>query len=61
MCLPAILSDRGAFIKAVRQGISGLVVKEAIIVSGERDLFIRLLETTSANLNRFYRRKNTQS
>ena len=54
---PVVLTDRGAFIQAVRQGIPGLVVKMAVTVLGERDLFVRLLETTSANLSRFYRKK----
>ncbi len=54
---PEVLTDRGAFIQAVRQGIPGLAVKQAVAVLGERELFIRLLDTTSANLSRFYRKK----
>ncbi|MEM9154932.1 MAG: antitoxin Xre/MbcA/ParS toxin-binding domain-containing protein [Cyanobacteria bacterium P01_F01_bin.33] len=54
---PAVLSDRGAFIRAVRQGISGTVVKQAVQIVGDRELFVRLLDTTSANLSRFYRKK----
>ena len=54
---PAVLTDRVAFIQAVRRGIPGLVVKQAIAELGERELFIRLLNTTSANLSRVYRKK----
>lgn len=54
---PTLLSDRGEYLKALRQGISGAIIKEAINELGERDLFISLLETTSANLNRFYHKK----
>lgn len=54
---PTLLSDRREYLKALRQGISGAIIKEAINELGERDLFISLLETTSANLNRFYHKK----
>ena len=52
---PNVLTDRSAFIAAVRQGIPGRAVQEAIAVFGEQELFIRLLETTAVNLSRFYR------
>ncbi|MEO0837199.1 MAG: MbcA/ParS/Xre antitoxin family protein [Cyanobacteria bacterium J06642_3] len=51
---PTLLEDRGAYIRAVRQGISGKVVELAIKALGERDLFVSLLSTSSGNLNRFY-------
>ncbi len=52
-----IFSDRVAFIRQVRQGISGRVVVEAIeAFGGDRELFVRLLETTSGNLHRYYKR-----
>ncbi|MEO0801068.1 MAG: antitoxin Xre/MbcA/ParS toxin-binding domain-containing protein [Cyanobacteria bacterium J06642_2] len=54
---PAVLNDRGAFIHAVRRGIPGAVVQQAIAIVGDRELFVRLLDTTSANLSRFYRKK----
>ena len=54
---PTLLEDRGEYIKAVRQGISGAILPEAIKELGERDLFIKLLETTSANLSRLYRKE----
>ena len=51
---PNIFTDRSVFIAAVRQGIPGKAVQEAIRTLGERDLFIQLLDTTAANLSRFY-------
>ncbi len=51
---PNLLKDRAEYIQAVRQGISGTIVKQAIQLLGERDLFVRLLGTNSANLSRFY-------
>lgn len=52
-----LLEDRRAYIQAVRKGISGAIVQQAIKVLGERELFIRLLDTNSANLSRFYHQK----
>ena len=54
---PAVFEDRSAFVAAARQGLPGLVVKQAVHVLGHRELFVRLLGTTAGNLNRFYRRK----
>ena len=51
---PTLLEDRGAYIQAVRQGIPGKIVELAVKALGERDLFVRLLNTSSGNLNRFY-------
>ena len=48
--------DTNAFIRAVRDGISGKVVKQAVDVVGQRDLFVRLVGVSSANLHRVYRR-----
>ena len=42
----------------VRAGIPGEVVKRAIEIIGSREMFVRLLDTTSANLSRYYRKKN---
>lgn len=51
-------TDPAAYIKAVREGIPGTVVKQAIeAMGGNRELFIRLLNTTSANLSRYYHKK----
>lgn len=55
---PAVYCDKVAFIQTVREGISGSIVKEAIHALGDnRELFVRLLETTPGNLHRFYKRK----
>ena len=51
---PTLLEDRGEYIQAVRQGIPGKIVELAVKALGERDLFVRLLSTSSGNLNRFY-------
>jgi len=53
----AVFSDHERFIEAARKGLSGKIVKQAVDALGHRDLFVRLLETTTGNLNRFYRRK----
>lgn len=51
---PTLFEDRGAYIQAVRKGIPGKIVELAVNALGERDLFVRLLSTSSGNLNRFY-------
>lgn len=54
-----VFDDPVAFIHAVREGISGEVLKEAIdALGGNRELFVRLLETSPGNLHRFYKREN---
>lgn len=52
-----IFTDNVVFIRQVRAGISGQLVRRAIKVLNERDLFVTLLETNSSNLHRFYKRK----
>lgn len=55
---PETFTDPAAYIQAVREGIPGTVVKQAIEeMGGNRELFIRLLNTTAANLNRYYHKK----
>jgi putative toxin-antitoxin system antitoxin component (TIGR02293 family) len=54
---PTLLENRTAYIQAIRRGISGEIVKQAVQVLQERELFIHLLNTNSANLSRFYRQK----
>lgn len=54
---PAAFADRLAFIQAVKSGLSGEVIRQAVDVVGHRELFVRLLGTTSGNLSRLYRRK----
>ena len=53
----SVLNNQAEYIAAVRAGISGNVVKKAIEIIGSRELFVRLLNTTSANLSRYYRKK----
>lgn len=56
--IPAtVFSDRAALIQAARRGLPGGVVKQAVGILGHREVFVRLLETTGGNLNRYYRRK----
>jgi putative toxin-antitoxin system antitoxin component (TIGR02293 family) len=54
---PSALSDRADYIRLVRAGIPGEVVRKAVDLLGNREMFVRLLHTSSANLSRFYRRK----
>jgi putative toxin-antitoxin system antitoxin component (TIGR02293 family) len=51
------ITNRASFIRSVREGISGDVVKQAVKIFGNRDLFVRILGTTSSNLSRYYRLK----
>lgn len=44
------------FIKAAREGVAGKVVKQAVDVVGQRDLFVRLVGVSPGNLHRVYRR-----
>ena len=46
------------FIRAVRKGISGKVVKQAVNVVGQRDLFVRLVGVSPGNLHRVYQRSS---
>jgi len=57
--LPAVaFTDQAAYIRIVREGIPGSVVKQAITAfGGNRELFIRLFNTTSANLSRYYKKR----
>ena len=54
---PTLLEDRGAYIQAVRKGVPGKIVEQAVKALGERELFVRLLSTSSGNLNRLYHSK----
>lgn len=51
------LTNQVKYIHVVREGISGEVVKRAVRILGNRELFVRLLDTTSSNLSRYYRIK----
>lgn len=54
---PDSLTNQVKFIHSVREGISGEVVKRAVEVLENRDLIVRLLNTSTTNLSRYYRRK----
>ena len=57
---PAVFADGLAFVQAVKSGLSGEVVRQAVDVVGHRELFARLLGTTTGNLSRLYRRKTLE-
>jgi putative toxin-antitoxin system antitoxin component (TIGR02293 family) len=52
----AVFENHGVYIKAIRQGIGGDVVKQAVDFTDERDLFVRVLNTTSGNLARYFQK-----
>lgn len=57
--LPAsIFTSTKSYIEAVRQGLPGRTVKAAVDDFGDRDLFVRILNTTAPNLHRFYSKKS---
>lgn len=53
----AVFTDQYAFIDTVRTGISGSIVRQAIEAMNNREIFIKLLDTDSSKVHRFYRRK----
>lgn len=55
---PTLFADRFAFVEKARRGVPGGLVKQAVTVLGHRELFVRLLGTTSGNLSRFYQRRS---
>ena len=54
---PAAFADSVAFIQTVKSGLSGEIIRQAVDVVGNRELFARVLGTTSGNLSRLYRRR----
>ena len=50
----AAFVDQAVYIRTVRAGLSGAVVRQAIDAIGHRDFFVRLLGTTTGHLNRLY-------
>ena len=50
-------TDTARFIDTARKGIAGKIVKQAVEVVGQRDLFVRLVGVSPGNLHRVYRRK----
>ncbi len=51
------LTNQAQFIRLVREGMPGEVVKRAAQMFDNRDLLVRILGTTSSNLSRYYRVK----
>jgi len=51
------LTNQREYIRTVREGIPGDVVKRTIKAFDNRELIIRILHTTSSNLSRYYRIK----
>lgn len=51
------LTNQAQFIRFVREGMPGDVVKQAVKILDNRELLVRILGTTSSNLNRYYRVK----
>ncbi|GAA3973819.1 antitoxin Xre/MbcA/ParS toxin-binding domain-containing protein [Allohahella marinimesophila] len=54
----SIFTSPKSYIEAVRQGLPGCTVKAAVDDFGDRDLFVRILNTTAPNLHRFYSKKS---
>ena len=54
----AAFVDQVVYIRTVRAGLSGTIVKQAIDTIGHRDFFARLLGTTSGHLGRLYGRES---
>ena len=62
-CVQFSVATNGKFTVAtntVKSGLSGEVVRQAVDVVGHRELFARLLGTTTGNLSRLYRRKTLE-
>lgn len=55
---PEWLTDSPTFINAAREGIPGGVVKRIVKAFDNRDLVVRVLDVSSANLSRIYRVKH---
>ncbi len=54
----SVFNDQSEYIRFARKGLSGEVLKQAVMLYGHRELFTKLLETSSTNLSRFYKRKS---
>jgi putative toxin-antitoxin system antitoxin component (TIGR02293 family) len=54
---PEVLHNKPKFISLARQGISGDIVKNVVDIVGHKDLFVAMLDTTSSNFSRIYRKK----
>ena len=48
------LTNQATYIRIVRNGLPGDIIKHAVKVFDNRELFIRLFDTTSNNLSHYY-------
>lgn len=55
---PEAFTDKATYIRSVREGVPGTVVKSLIKLFNNRDLIVRVLNTSSANLSRIYQVKH---
>lgn len=55
---PSVFSNQIEYIEMAKLGISGGTLKKAVELTGNRELFVRLLCTSPSNISRFYKRKN---
>ena len=53
-----VFRNRTSFIRAAREGIPGDVVRDAVATLGRRELFAQVLQTSPANLSRWYHRES---
>ena len=53
-----LFRNRASFIRAVRRGIRGEVVRDAVATLGRRELFAKVLHTSPANISRCYRKES---
>ena len=51
------LTNQATYIKTVRNGLPGHIVKHAVKIFDNRELFVRLFDTTSNNLSQYYHLK----
>ncbi len=51
------LTNQREYIRTVREGIPGDVVRRTVKIFNNRELIVRILRTTSSNLSRYYRIK----
>ncbi|MEA1890993.1 MAG: antitoxin Xre/MbcA/ParS toxin-binding domain-containing protein [Pseudomonadota bacterium] len=51
------LDNQAEYIRSIREGISGKVVQRTVKIFDNRDIVVRILDTTSSNLHRYYRVK----
>lgn len=56
-----IFEVEGTYIQAVREGISGSILKPTINALDLRELFVLLLNTDKSNLNKFYKYEHLSS